>query len=243
MGAVVSNPAVSQRELWNRQHCERAVNVEDCDLPTQFGKRVASLLCPPDRLLEFGCAAGRDTLHFATVARSVLGCDFSESALTILMSSATRKGLADRVQVKCYDLNEQFRNDTGEPFSVVYTRCSLHVDDETARRLIADISVNLVPGGLLCAEVKSVTDPLFGLGDEVFRNGFVLPDTQGRGHLRRFWSVEELSMLMKDHFRIVASGTTTEFHLGKETHLVHVIAVLRPFAAAPTGHSASENVL
>jgi SAM-dependent methyltransferase len=225
-----------QRALWQAQHQERAHDPRDRFLPTVFAGSVARFIRPGIWVLELGCAAGRDSIYFAKMGAYVVGCDIADSALALMQSTAADLGVSNMVTGFLYNINEPFRNPIDHNFDIVYCRCSLHVDDHTAKRLIPEIAENMTESGLLCIQAKSTTDPLCGQGTAVGPEMYVSQDERGRGHLRRFWSLGALTNLLQPYFTVSETSDSTEYDGRKSTQLVSIVAQRRPEKAtiAPT---------
>jgi SAM-dependent methyltransferase len=146
------------------------------------------------RILELGCGNGRDALYFSRHGAIVDGVDISTEAIDILNSNETMCtcGISDRVP--CKKTLHFFACDfstilSQNAYDIIYSRFTLHaVDSVSASRAMCNSFVNLKVGGIICIEVRSVLDPLYGQGTQVFgeRDAFIT------SHYRRFVRMSEL---------------------------------------------------
>lgn len=104
------------------------------------------------RILDLGCGIGVNTLYLRSAGIQTTACDFSQSALDVLVST-----LPD-APVLCFDMT------TGLPFlpesiDAIIADLSLHYfPDAVTRQIVADMKKVLRPGGLLLCRVNAYED-------------------------------------------------------------------------------------
>lgn len=212
----------SQRELWEKQHTERAEEHEELeDTPNEFGKECIQLIPENGMVLEIGAANGRDARYFAKEKGcKVVATDFSEVASGHLQNAATKDGTTSHV----YPVVADARNlpiIQKENFDAVYARSSLHLDNEELDRFLDEVTVILKPGGYLMIEGKPKEDLKIMRSEEVKENMHMDHD----GHLRRAWSEEGIKEIVdRLGFKLVSINRSTETWHGVETHFINFIA-------------------
>jgi SAM-dependent methyltransferase len=162
---------MDSRQWWSRAHGGPMAASDPT--PSEFVVEVASKLDRPCRILEIGCGAGQDSLHFARAGHRVVASDFvRQHATWDLVSRASSASLA----FVLLDLRDPLPF-SDAAFDVVYARLCLHyfTDGETSR-IFGEIRRLLTPGGLLAFLCKSTSDPLYGRGEPVGRDMFRIND-------------------------------------------------------------------
>lgn len=158
--------------------------------PSPFCKYVISkYLQATDSVVEIGCGEGRDGLEISKHVQSYIGIDKSQTAI-----------LAANKKLKI-SYNDESRNifkvgsfqdmdlnlfSTSADRLVVYSRFSLHADDENAEnKLISSFQHYDETPLLVLIEVRTIYDELYGLGQLIEKNAFV------SDHYRRFVDPKE----------------------------------------------------
>jgi SAM-dependent methyltransferase len=210
---------ITQKQIWNRKHRE-GEHAEYRDRPTAFGAAVEPRFPRQARILDLGCGVGGDAYFFARQGHQVLATDFSDVVLAQNKALLKHSGLRFAFQ----DIAEPFTlQEAG--FDVVYAHLSLHYyDDATTRRIFADITRVLKPGGLLCFACKSPADKAFGQGKQLGPDMFVSES----GHLRHFFTPAYARELLKPPFVIEALTESTDTYIQKVGGFIRCIAQ-KPF--------------
>lgn len=212
----------SQKDLWEKQHTERAEEHEELeDTPNEFGKACIQLIPENGAILEIGAANGRDARYFAKERGcKVVAIDFSEVVAGHLQSASAKDGTSSHV----YPVVADARNlpiAQKEDFDAVYARSSLHLDNEALDRFLDGVAVVLKPGGYLMIEGKPKEDPKIMRSEEVKANMHMDHD----GHLRRAWSEEGIKKIVdRLGFELVSINHSTETWHGLETHFINFVA-------------------
>ncbi len=136
-------------------------------------------------LVDIGCGNGRDSFFFAGHGIRVVAVD---SAATTIKKMQTHS--PQQLTCVCNDftrLPTPLRDDVY--FGTVFSRFSLHsVPHVDASRFLRWAYANLVEGGRLLIEARSVNDPLCGRGEAVRGEADAFVTT----HYRRFIRKDEL---------------------------------------------------
>ncbi len=139
-----------------------------CHLPQQRDLNVVDL----------GCGNGRDAAHFDDCGMKVTAVDRSRDALRLI----PREGIAKL----CCDMSDLA--DVEQAFHLAYMRFSLHaVEKKVADCVLQWVARNLLPGGCLAMEARSVNDPRYGAGQSAGEHAFV------DSHYRRFIDLDQLT--------------------------------------------------
>ncbi|PIR95934.1 MAG: hypothetical protein COT92_03705 [Candidatus Doudnabacteria bacterium CG10_big_fil_rev_8_21_14_0_10_42_18] len=212
----------SQRELWEKQHLERAGEHEELeDTPNEFGKKCIQLIPENGTILEIGAANGRDARYFAKEKGCrVIATDFSEIAAGHLQAAAIK----DRTSCHVYPVVADAKNlpiTQKEYFDAVYARSSLHLDNEELDKFMEEVATILKSGGYLMIEGKPKEDFKISRSEEVKANMHMDHD----GHLRRAWSEEGIKKIVdKLGFQLISINRSTENWHGVETQFINFIA-------------------
>lgn len=182
----------SPLEFWNGKHHQYAVQAF-VRKPNLFAQEIAGLLKPGAHLLDLGCGQGQDAVYFAKYGLSVTACDFSEFAVSQFRKSAEAVGITQVL----IDLAAPPYPFPDSAFDVVYAHLSLHYFDEnTTRRIFAEIARVLRHGGHFYSYFNSVHDPESNEG--------TLIEPQFRelspGDRKRYFTTEELPGLLGARF-------------------------------------------
>jgi len=148
-----------------------------------FAEVCAEYLSGSERLLDLGSGRGEDSLHFAKPGCSVTAVDIADMNVEHLKEAAKRAKLKNISVIK-YDLSAKFPFD-GATFDAVCAHLALHYfDDETTKKIFADVLRVLVPGGWFFVKCKSIDDGLYGQGKKIAKDMYL------REHMRHFFSEE-----------------------------------------------------
>lgn len=158
---------------------------------------ISHLFRASDTVVELGCGNGRDGLAIAPNVQRYLGYDTCEVATGTFRAAATARGLTtDRCEVRTADATlAPFEHAPGERVAI-YSRFSLHaISEDDERRLFANLAATSRPW-ILMAEVRTIHDPLYGVGEQVGRHAF------RTDHMRRFIDPQEFVRALAPAFTI-----------------------------------------
>jgi len=167
------------RSYWNEYYKKKEAP-SNC---STFAASVLPLISKHDVLLEMGCGNGRDAFYFAQEGIKVWACDLADSEIQELNDKANGENpkffAADFTKLKMLDVK----------FGTIYSRFTLHaVPKEGASRSLQWSWDNLLNGGVLLIEVRSIKDKLCGKGTKVEGE----QDAWITNHYRRFIRKDEL---------------------------------------------------
>ena len=136
-------------------------------------------------IIELGSGNGRDAIFFAHHQHNITAIDQSTAAIDI-----EKKGLniefSQYLKPKALDFIQENYAEYGE-IDAFYSRFTLHSitkDDELI--LLPKVYNALNEDGLFCIEVRTINDPLCGVGEELAKNTFITDN-----HKRRFIDSQE----------------------------------------------------
>lgn len=177
---LLTNP--SDRDYWDQYYSKKHVSIAGC---TTFARFCADRLAPESALFELGCGNGRDALFFAELGHRVTACDQSSVAINNLQASIVERAFKHPPTLLVGAMGAL---PPASELDAVYSRFTLHaVTADEASRAMRWALANLMPGGRLFAEARSVLGSLYGKGEEVARDTFLHND-----HTRRFLRRDEL---------------------------------------------------
>ncbi|HOO32944.1 MAG TPA: class I SAM-dependent methyltransferase [Thermotogota bacterium] len=139
-------------------------------------------------IIDLGCGKGNNTLYLSEREFSVIACDFSEEALSLLQKHIPA------AETRCFDFSD------GLPFPDHYTPIiiadlSLHYFPwRQTNGITGEIFRVLKPGGYLFCRLNSVKDTNHGAGcGELLEENFY----RHNGHCKRFFNREQIEELFK----------------------------------------------
>lgn len=218
----------SQKLLWDRQHASRGQRHEGSDAlrftPNPTAVIFHELLPQSAKVLEIGCANGRDARYWASQGHDVTAIDFSHTALTQMHETAREQGVAHKIQPIMWDIQEGYLPLSGEEhFDGFYARSALHVDDETMTTLAAHINKLLKPDGIILIEGKGPNDTKIKRSRRL--QGSIAVDEEENNHLRRVWTCESLiELCAQNNWRIHQVQEIEEVWEGTSASFVRLIA-------------------
>jgi cyclopropane fatty-acyl-phospholipid synthase-like methyltransferase len=179
---------MSSKLLWNSKFSKEDPQFKD---PNKFAvDNLEVIKNAGNNLLELGCGNGRDSVFFAKHLINVTAVDFSENALRLLWKNA-EEGRLENIQSVQSSI-ETFLLNNSQKFDSIYAHLSLHFFDSKYTRIVFDrIKDSLRKGGMFLFKVKSTQDPMFGKGQEIDADMFMLD-----GHIRHFFSEEYLRRML-----------------------------------------------
>ena len=131
-------------------------------------------------IVELGSGNGRDAIYFAHHNHNVIAIDQSISAIDIEKQSLNAE-LKNNLEPKALDfVHEDYTQ--YEQINIFYSRFTLHsITKNEEIMLLSKVYTALENNGLFCIEVRTLKDPLFGVGESCGLNTFI-----NNGHKRRF---------------------------------------------------------
>lgn len=164
---------------WNEYY---KINHNDIAKETLFAQYVLNnWINKRKKLIEFGCGNGRDALYFCKNGLDVTAVDTSIVTVNKLK----------KIQSNCTFIQDDFVNSKliyKQKYDVCYSRFTIHaisLDDE--KKLYVNAYKSLEQNGIICIEVRSVNDPLYGQGEKIGTDEYVFND-----HYRRFIRINEI---------------------------------------------------
>ena len=127
--------------------------------PSHFAQCLAEQnLIQGKRIIELGCGNGRDSVHFARNGAAVTAIDQCKNAGKLLFD-------LPNITFFAKDFTRLEPMNPTERYDVVYSRFTMHsIDYEGENRVLSWAFHNLVPGGYLCVEARTLKDELAGKG-------------------------------------------------------------------------------
>lgn len=164
------------------------------DLSPEVLHDFVDLISPGGKILDVGCAYGRDLRIFADMGFEVVGIDFSQS----LIDKA--QVLVPEAELHCMDMN----NFTSEPdsFDGIWACASLlHLRSKDMRPMLEKFYQALKPGGVLYVGVKIAQES---------GEGYVVDQRYGNVEkFYKYFSEDEIkSLLQEAGFAIKQAGYT-----------------------------------
>lgn len=204
-----------QVKMWDKKHGE-GDHAKLRGQPSPLAELAEPYFSPNSHVLELGCGVGRDAVYFAGKGHTVTATDGSGVVIR-----QNRQQLADpAVNFSVLDIRQKLPyKDAG--LAVVYANLSLHyyLDAET-RRIIAEITRVLAPGGVLAFACKS-RDDFRSEGAETIEENVVVGTT---GHAMHFFSEDYAKNLLKGDFEILYLDDIDEEYNGRVSGIVRCIA-------------------
>lgn len=132
------------------------------------------------KIIELGSGNGRDAIYFAQHNHNVIAIDQSITAIDIEKKSLDTE-LKNNLEPKALDfVLEDYTK--YEKINIFYSRFTLHsITKREEVILLSKVFSSLENNGLFCIEVRTIKDPLFGVGESCGQNTFI-----NNGHKRRF---------------------------------------------------------
>jgi len=146
-------------------------------------------------LIEAGCGNGRDSFYFAESGHQVTALDQSDEV--IRQNQDLCKGSGFNLKFESDDF-VSYLGRQNAMFDVIYSRFTLHaISLKQQIEFLEGCYQSLKTNGLLCIEVRTINDSLYGVGKDLGDNAFY------SDHYRRFIDPEEmLSQLEQSSWEI-----------------------------------------
>jgi len=134
-------------------------------------------------ILELGCGNGRDAIFFANNGYLVTAVDFSQKAINSLVTRIVGtpiRNFINPIKMDILDAGSFYQNS----FDAVYAHMALeYFTDEELSKVFLGINSILKPGGIFLFRTRSTNDELYGKGQEIERDMFLID-----GKLRHFFN-------------------------------------------------------
>ncbi|WP_010494117.1 class I SAM-dependent methyltransferase [Paenibacillus elgii] len=168
-------------------------------------------------ILDLGCGAGNDTLYLTEKGFSVIACDLSAEALMRVQE------LVPQVKTEQLDLLQPLPFPDGSAQAVVADLSLHYFSWGDTKRVVADISRVLRPGGQLWCRVNSTKDFEYGAG----QGRLIEPNYYERdGKRKRFFDGPQLEQLFQEwHISFLQEQTMNRYDKPK---VVWVMAATKP---------------
>ena len=203
------------KAVWNRKHASgEHENLRH--VPSNFAAVAETLFPKGVTIVELGCGVGRESAYFAKRGFRVLASDISSEAIE--QDKKHFPGL--NIVFSVHDIRDRLLFENSE-VDVIYSNLSLHYfDDDTTRKIFADIYRVLKPGGILAFTCKSIHDYHYGNGEEVEKDVFV----SKTGHVRHLFSLDYTRDLLRDKFEPLLLDEVEDENDGQVDSLIRCIA-------------------
>jgi SAM-dependent methyltransferase len=131
-------------------------------------------------IIELGSGNGRDAIYLASHEHSVVAIDQSTTAIDIEkqgLNIEVAHLLSPRAADFVYEDYTQYKK-----IDAFYSRFTIHsITKSDEEALLSNVYSALKDGGLFCIEVRTINDPLYGVGEACGENTFITDS-----HKRRF---------------------------------------------------------
>ena len=142
-------------------------------------------------MLDLGAGDGPDTLWFAEKGLSVISVGFSKTALTRIEEHSRKAGVKKNIKTVKSFLPRLILPE--EYVDFIYSHLGVHFfDKKVTRSLFERMKTWMKLKGTLGLKLKSTSDPMYGRGEEIDEDVFIL-DRQ----LRHFFTTEKATRLLK----------------------------------------------
>jgi SAM-dependent methyltransferase len=164
---------------------------------------------PRGQVLELGCGTGRDARAFFRAGYSVLGVDYSATAIERARAEVDPPG---GLRFRRTDALTALRDTLSDSLSAVYAHAVyMMLPEDELEGVFDEVRRTLHPGGLHLFAVRSTTDPVAGQGVEV------APDVWQRtagGPPHRYFRPATVDRLTARGFERVALEFPEGLHFG-----------------------------
>jgi SAM-dependent methyltransferase len=168
------NSKFDDKEYWSKYY-DDLIKKQVQMAPSPFAKYLVEekIIKKGALLIELGCGSGRDALFFSEKGLNVIAID--QCANT---ASAIDK--FENIHAYAADFTRLDKSDV--VLDIVYSRFTMHsINEADENRTLEWVYKNLDVNGIFCVEVRTIKDPLCGLGEDRGGNVWYYND-----HHRRF---------------------------------------------------------
>lgn len=187
----------------------------------------------PIRVLDAGCGNGRNAVYLAKRGCDVIALDFSESALGETQRRASEEGVADRVSIVRYFLDDPvpFSENSFDFVLDAYVFCHF-LREDTGREFWRDMSRVVRPDGHLLSIVFSPEDEYYARFLKDSPDGSLVCDP-ANGIWKRLYTEREIKGVFAAFFelRYFVKFEFSDVVLGRPYRRVLLTSVLRKRAA------------
>lgn len=173
------------------------------------------------RIIELGAGNGRDAIFFARKHINVLAIDQSADAIQH-EKDMLHPDYSQYLDCKELDfVNEDYTK--YEPIDAFYSRFTIHsITQKNEELLLPKLYQSLKQNGLLCIEVRTINDPIYGQGE------YIDKDTYFTDHKRRFINSKEfLAKALKLGFHLVYFTEENNLSVYKDDNPVLMRIILK----------------
>lgn len=166
---------------WEEYYKLHGTNKEISD-PSSFAKFIQKKFLYEKKfnIVELGSGNGRDAIFFAYNGHNVTAIDQSTKVLNI-----QKQNLDNKFTINLQSKEQDFVKEDYSRYKKIdmfYSRFTIHsISKNDELELLPKVYENLDRAGLFCVEVRTINDPLYGIGEFHGENTFVMDD-----HKRRF---------------------------------------------------------
>jgi len=152
-------------------------------------------------IVELGSGNGRDAIFLAHHGHQVIAIDQSTTAIDIEKENL-HTNVSQYLHPKALDFIQEDYSQY-EKIDVFYSRFTIHsitkVDEEL---LLPNVYNALSSNGLFCIEVRTIKDPLYGVGESCGENTFITDNHQRRFINSRVFRKQVLDLGFKELYFI-----------------------------------------
>jgi ubiquinone/menaquinone biosynthesis C-methylase UbiE len=161
------------------------------DVPSNFAIFCQQELFDKRRLeiFEAGCGNGRDAQFFNSMGHTVTAFDQSKEVIKANLDKYAHESML--VSYIAGDFVTQLST-YEKQFDVIYSRFSMHaISSAQQDKFLAACYRALKEGGILCVEVRTIHDELYGVGENLGDHAFY------SDHYRRFIDPSEFNLYLE----------------------------------------------
>ena len=210
-----------QSQFWNRQHSLRLAEFASlAKQPTAFAEQCVQYLSNNSKILELGCANGRDASYFVRSKNcQIVAVDISFLPLQQQADyQADEIANISRVQAAapCLPFNM-----TEPYFDAFYARSAIYLEDKSLILFLKKIKTYLKTGGYFMLQGKTTSSDDIAASQEIGKN-LVKDDTD---HIRRVWELTNtLEMFQQLGCNIIDTDVSHEQWSGQNKEFISIIA-------------------
>ena len=198
---IQSKDFMRDTDYWNAYYDK---GIREIIQPSKFAVDIADRLVTGRSILDLGCGNGRDSIFFANKGLIVTAIDASDGIIGKLQDEYRDN---ENLRFLCDDFVCSSALFVGQ-YDYCYSRFTLHaINDAQQKELLKNVYNVLKSGGEFYIEVRSIHDPIYGMGEKVGENAY-----KYNGHYRRFLNIDNLVDECKEvGFNVVYAEESTGF--------------------------------